>query len=178
MWLEIGPAGYRLSASTGGRRVTGTERRARIELKPDPPSVADARRFVAVIAHVWECDDLSTVAVLLTSEVVTNAVRYAKRPIQLELQLDAESATLRVETREDHPDPPYLKNPTLESEGGRGLHLVDQLANRWGVERLEGGKTVWFEIRRPGERADRARRRAASGRRAGPLEERDVAGLT
>ena len=87
-------------------------------------------------------------ALLLTSELVTNAVVHASaRPV---LDVAVQPSTLRVSVEDDGAGQPRVPvdNPVL-AEGGRGLFLVDALATRWGTEAREPrGKAVWFELDR------------------------------
>ena len=80
---------------------------------------------------------------LLVSEVVTNAVRYAARPVTLRL---LRTDVLRCEVGDDVPQLPRLRQARATDEGGRGLYLVNRLARRWGATRLQTGKVVWFEL--------------------------------
>lgn len=84
-------------------------------------------------------------ALLLVSELVTNAVLHAKTAIGLTVAQRA--GTVRVSVADDSPEGPVRRAATLDSFGGRGMTLIDTLATRWGVERHPGdGKTVWFEL--------------------------------
>ena len=81
---------------------------------------------------------------LLTSELVTNAIRHAGTPVGLLVRLDA---GLRVEVSDGRPEMAVSAGvPSGSSVSGRGLQLVDELASRWGVERDTDRKTVWFEL--------------------------------
>jgi hypothetical protein len=149
-----------------------TARQASISFPPSLTSVAYARSFVVSMLELWGVEDGSDVACLLTSELVTNAVRYARLGIALSLELAAdEESLLLVTTADDHPDLPVLRDPSPDSESGRGLLLVDRLARRWGARPAgDGGKVVWFELtvhptRRPAApRAHRCRRPPSPGR--------------
>ena len=86
---------------------------------------------------------------LLVTELVTNAVRHAgagpERPLQLELLHSP--GWVAVAVADDGPGYTWRPTPKTGSEsGGWGLFLVDQLADRWGVERATSGTRVWFEI--------------------------------
>ena len=70
---------------------------------------------------------------LLISEVVTNAVRYATRPVTLRL---LRTDVLRCEVTDDVPQLPRLRQARATDEGGRGLYLVNRLAKRWGATRF------------------------------------------
>jgi anti-sigma regulatory factor (Ser/Thr protein kinase) len=125
--------------------VAGGElRKASISLAPEPRSVSMARSFVSTMLDLWDCDDPERVVALLTSEIVTNAVRKASGPVRVEAALVSNEA-LRVEASDDHPDIPRPHRPEPHAEGGRGILLVQELALRWGVDRQERHKAVWFE---------------------------------
>ena len=125
--------------------------RAGIDLAAAPESVRAARAFVASMLDVWHCDDMDRVVELLTSEIVSNAVRHASGPIRVEAAL-ADDGSLRVAATDDHPGAPVLRDAAPSAESGRGIRLVQRLARRWGVETADGHKLVWFETvvtRRP-----------------------------
>ena len=118
---------------------------ASLELAPDPTSPMKARAFIAMALHEWGCDGVEDVATLLVSEVVTNAVTQ----VESTAVLTARHADGRVEVRvEDRSDSvPRLRQAAADDESGRGLMLVDALAERWGVEPLaHGGKAVYFAL--------------------------------
>ncbi|MFH0245838.1 SpoIIE family protein phosphatase [Streptomyces sp. HK10] len=115
-------------------------------LDPDNRSVPKARRLARCALERWELTDLMDSVELLVSEVVTNAVRYAERPITLRL---LRTDMLRCEVGDDVPQLPRLRQARATDEGGRGLYLVNRLARRWGATRLSTGKVVWFELDLP-----------------------------
>src|ERR1700728_672409 len=119
--------------------------RASLDLEPAPTTASRARSFVSDMLEVWDCDDPDEVAVLLTSEVVTNAVRHSTECIRLDLTLRAHGA-LVVETTDDHPSRPIVKPASTTREGGRGMLMVERLARRWGVRPVGGPKVVRFEV--------------------------------
>jgi anti-sigma regulatory factor (Ser/Thr protein kinase) len=124
--------------------AAGELRTASITLAPDPRSVSKARSFVSTMLETWDCDDPERIVTLLTSEIVTNAVRRATGAVRVEATLVSDEA-LRVEASDDHPDVPFPQRPEPHAEGGRGILLVQELALRWGVDREEQYKVVWFE---------------------------------
>ncbi|MHB9862055.1 ATP-binding SpoIIE family protein phosphatase [Streptomyces sp. YIM S03343] len=117
-------------------------------LAPHPQTAGQARRLARRTLYRWGLEDLLETTELLVSEVVANAVRYANRPITLRL---LRTDVLRVEVGDDSPLVPRMRHALLSDEGGRGLFLVDQLADRWGANRLSTGKLVWFEQSLSGE---------------------------
>lgn len=124
-------------------------------LDATPDSAALARRFVREVLDAWDCDDPEEVALLLTSEVVSNAVRHAATELAVRLHLDEETATLRIEVADADATMPQVRDQSPDATGGRGLVLVEALAERWGADRTATGKVVWFELdARPQPRAD------------------------
>ena len=114
-------------------------------LDPEDAAPGRARRLARRALSRWGLEDLTDSVELLVSEVVTNAVRYASRPITLRL---LRTDVLRCEVGDDVPQLPRLRQARLTDEGGRGLYLVNRLARRWGATRLSTGKVVWFELNR------------------------------
>ncbi|WP_116213660.1 ATP-binding SpoIIE family protein phosphatase [Streptomyces olivoreticuli] len=115
-------------------------------LDPRPQTARQARRLAKRALARWGLDELSDAVELLVSEVITNAVRYAERPISLRL---LRTDVLRCEVGDDVPQLPRLRQARPSDEGGRGLYLVNRLARRWGATRLSTGKVVWFEMALP-----------------------------
>ena len=118
-------------------------------------SGAAARRFVAERLHRWDLDALGDVAALLTSELVNNAVVHSAGSIGLDLSVAG--GVLEIGVSDQDPDSSSHVRPQYEraqasskeallTEGGRGLLLVDQLADEWGIAVLDTGKQVWFRL--------------------------------
>ncbi|WP_370421102.1 SpoIIE family protein phosphatase [Streptomyces sp. QH1-20] len=116
-------------------------------LDPRPQTAGQARRLARRALTRWGLEELTDSVELLVSEVVTNAVRYAERPVTLRL---LRTDVLRCEVGDDVPQLPRLRQARPSDEGGRGLYLVNKLARRWGATRLSTGKVVWFELALPG----------------------------
>ncbi|MFF3319708.1 SpoIIE family protein phosphatase [Streptomyces sp. NPDC003035] len=112
-------------------------------LEPEDAAPGRARRLARRALARWDLEELSDSVELLISEVVTNAVRYAERPVTLRL---LKTDVLRCEVGDDSPQLPRQRRARDTDEGGRGLFLVNRLARRWGATRLSGGKVVWFEL--------------------------------
>ena len=126
---------------------------ARTSLPADLASASAARRFVGTTLREWECDVLTDSALLLVSELVTNAVLHARSALDVVLRLAADR--LRIEVHDESPTQPTRKYYSTHAGTGRGLMLVEQLAEDWGVDPLEGnGKRVWFELDRTGGQTD------------------------
>ncbi|MFH9891596.1 SpoIIE family protein phosphatase [Streptomyces luteogriseus] len=114
-------------------------------LEPEETAPGRARRLARGVLARWGMEELTDSLELLVSEVVTNAVRYASRPVTLRL---LRTDVLRCEVGDDVPQLPRLRQARATDEGGRGLYLVNRLARRWGATRLSTGKVVWFELDR------------------------------
>ncbi|WP_324787427.1 SpoIIE family protein phosphatase [Streptomyces sp. H51] len=114
-------------------------------LEPEDAAPGRARRLARRALARWDMEELTDSVELLISEVVTNAVRYASRPVTLRL---LRTDVLRCEVGDDVPQLPRLRQARATDEGGRGLYLVNKMARRWGATRLSTGKVVWFELNR------------------------------
>ncbi|MFB6823980.1 SpoIIE family protein phosphatase [Streptomyces virginiae] len=112
-------------------------------LDPEETAPGRARRFARRALTRWGLEELSDSLELLVSEVVTNAVPYAERPVTLRL---LRTDVLRCEVGDDSPQLPRQQRARDTDEGGRGLLVVDRIAARWGAVQRYGGKLVWFEL--------------------------------
>lgn len=110
-----------------------------------PEAVRDARGFVAKALRDWSCHALIDVAVLLTSELVTNAILHAKTGPTVRMALNG--STLRVEVLDRGPGTPTRGSSPTDALSGRGLALVEAMSDGWGVSNVAEGKAVWFELR-------------------------------
>jgi anti-sigma regulatory factor (Ser/Thr protein kinase) len=107
----------------------------------DAASVSEARRFVLSTVSGWGVDQEA--AGLLTTELAANAVRHARSAFCVEITRD--DGTIRVGIVNDEPDMLLIvKEP--DDDGGRGLHILESLAQGWGVENRPETKVVWFEL--------------------------------
>jgi anti-sigma regulatory factor (Ser/Thr protein kinase) len=139
----------------------------KIDLPADPASPGRARRFVTDALDDVETDVER--AALLVSELVTNAVLHAGT--ELEVAVEVRPRLVQVSVRDGSRAQPTLRRYDRYAATGRGLHLLETLADRWGVDAEDEQKRVWFEIaREPPTAADRRRaaesaapRRAARG---------------
>lgn len=121
--------------------------RAHCCLDAAPASVREGRRFARALLKRWGLQQLDHAVTLLVSETVTNAIIHARSPV--ELAIAASDHDLRVEVWDNSPAEPVLVDERGGDLGpsGRGMVLVDALADRWGCDRVDGGgKVVWFEL--------------------------------
>jgi hypothetical protein len=111
---------------------------------PGPQHVAGGRRFVRDTLHAWNQAELAPTACLLVSELLTNAMRHTSEPIGLRLHHTEHE--IIAEVSDDHPQLPRRTLPAPVDEDGRGLTLVEALADRWGSLPANGSKIVWFAL--------------------------------
>ncbi|WP_406102805.1 SpoIIE family protein phosphatase [Streptomyces sp. NBC_01003] len=112
------------------------------DVDADPAEVARVRASVSEQLTTWGLEELDFTTELVVSELVTNAIRYGRPPIQLRLIHDR---TLMCEVADAGNTTPHLRRARVFDEGGRGLFLVAQLAEHWGTRHARRGKTVWAE---------------------------------
>ena len=120
----------------------------RTVLPCDASSVGVARRLLrhelSTLRHADVDADLADAAGLLVSELVTNAIVHARTDVTLRVTI--RRGVLRIEVADGSPVVPTPRRTSALAGTGRGLQLVDRLANRWGVQKSRGGKTIWFEL--------------------------------
>lgn len=129
---------------------------------PDPAWVRTCRETVrtSTLALKVRQSELAELAVLLTSESVTNAVTACTRagcahPITLHGEWLADGGPLRVHVRDAASGVPAVHSPLPESPNGRGMRMIAECSSRWGIC-LDGpgpGKSVWFQLDFGGEQA-------------------------
>ncbi|WP_282083701.1 SpoIIE family protein phosphatase [Streptomyces tendae] len=108
-------------------------------------AAARARALVAALLRQWRTRDSTRDSVLLlVSELVTNAVRFAGGPITV--RLIRAGPGLLCEVGDTGNGRPRLGRGELLDDGGRGLHVVHRLTSRWGVRWTDTGKVVWAEV--------------------------------
>lgn len=110
--------------------------------RPDPGSVGEARTFVQTLLQRWGVDGDD--AVLVLSELATNAVVHGGEPFEVVVAISEER--LRVEICDPAPGHPVTRRPSSVDEHGRGLLVVGALSLDWGVEHGPGGKRVWADL--------------------------------
>ncbi|WP_328346736.1 SpoIIE family protein phosphatase [Streptomyces violaceus] len=111
-------------------------------VSPHPAAVAEARKAACRQLSEWGVDDAVFVTELVVSELITNAIRYGRPPIELRLIYDR---TLICEVSDGSTTAPHLRRARTFDEGGRGLLLVAQLTQGWGTRQTVNGKIIWAE---------------------------------
>jgi len=128
-----------------------------VRLAALPSAVPWARRVLRHMLHEWQVESMADPAALLVSELVTNAVKASARQagrdrgqlpmIGLTIRLTA--ASLVLEVWDASPLRPVRQKTDTASDRGRGLLLIDALANSWGDRAADGGKIVWCDLAIP-----------------------------
>jgi anti-sigma regulatory factor (Ser/Thr protein kinase) len=113
--------------------------------KPDPIEVRHARAMVVSILH--DADLPTDLAELVVSELATNAVIHGRTDFRLEV--DRMGDRIRIACFDAGGGWPCRRPPAGDSVTGRGLRIVDHLADRWGVIWTDPGKVVWAELELP-----------------------------
>jgi len=108
----------------------------------DPAAVSPIRSECAEQLTAWGLEDLTFTTELILSELITNAIRYGTEPIHVRMLRDR---SLVSEVSDSSSTSPHLRYAATTDEGGRGLFLVAQLAERWGTRYTARGKVIWAE---------------------------------
>ncbi|WP_433468924.1 SpoIIE family protein phosphatase [Spirillospora sp. CA-128828] len=109
---------------------------------PDPAAVAPVRAECSAQLRTWGLEDIGFATELILSELITNAIRYGVPPIKVRLLHDH---SLICEVSDGSSTSPHLRRAKTTDEGGRGLFLVAQFAQRWGTRYTPSGKVIWTE---------------------------------
>jgi anti-sigma regulatory factor (Ser/Thr protein kinase) len=120
-------------------------RGCRVRLTSGRLSAAQARREVKAAICAWDIPVEEDLAVLLTSELVTNAIKHEVTGI-VTLAITCSCGELRVDVHDTSRFLPMLIDAPLDAETGRGLMLVSTLSAEWGFYRTPAGKAVYFTI--------------------------------
>lgn len=115
----------------------------------DPREVGAAREEVRALLHDWTCAEQVDAAVLLVSELASNVLLHTDEDAALSAQLRGMPGgrrRLRVDVRDRGDEMPHLRRPGEMASSGRGLLLVQELSDAWGVDPRGDGKSIWFEL--------------------------------
>jgi len=113
-----------------------------------PAAVPAVRRFVMQSLHAWALADAIPDAVLVASELATNALRHTDSPFRVALERSDVSVRILVEDLGS--GYPARCVPTDDMTWGRGVFIVDDVCSDWGADQLAVGKVVWADLRVPG----------------------------
>ncbi|MEH0520932.1 SpoIIE family protein phosphatase [Streptomyces stelliscabiei] len=127
---------------------TAVRRTALTVAQAEPERIAGARQQVRELLHDWNCRDQVDSAVLLVSETLTNVLVHTDADALLvaEMTGDGGKRRMRIEVTDASDDLPHKRHPGELASSGRGLVLMDVLADAWGVDPRGDGKSIWFEL--------------------------------
>ncbi len=123
-------------------RLLPGDRTAAWDVPDDPAKVARVRAAATRTLEEWGLAEEAFTTELILSELVTNAIRHAAAPIRVRLIRDR---SLICEVSDGSSTAPHLRHAATTDEGGRGLFLVAQFAERWGTRYTATGKVIWTE---------------------------------
>lgn len=152
---EEGPDMYPdVTSATAAARGLPVSPREVLSLAPAPEAPARSRQFTHDTCALWGVGRVGGVAELVASELVTNAVIHARTPFTVTLRLA--DGRLHVAVRDGDPRPMLRPSPGAgggpHDEHGRGLLLLDAMADAWGCSPTADGKVVWATIEVPARR--------------------------
>jgi anti-sigma regulatory factor (Ser/Thr protein kinase) len=119
---------------------------ASIDLPPTAPSIQASRHVVLELLRAWGTPHDRDDAALLVTELVANVVDHVGGEAVLTLELTAAEGRLRIGVLDGSSVPPVVQELSQDRPRGRGLLMVQAIADRWGSEDHQGGKRVWFEL--------------------------------
>ncbi|MCP3819369.1 SpoIIE family protein phosphatase [Streptomyces sp. A3M-1-3] len=131
-----------------GYAVRPARRTALTVAQAEPERLAGARQQVRELLHDWSDDEQVDAAVLMVSETVTNVLVHTDGDALLVAEATGEigSRRLRVEVADASDELPHKRRPGEMASSGRGLLLMEMLADSWGVDPRGEGKSIWFEL--------------------------------
>ncbi|MCJ1678562.1 SpoIIE family protein phosphatase [Streptomyces sp. APSN-46.1] len=143
----------RASAECGcGTSMTYPARPARRTMltvaQAEPERIAGARRQIRELLHDWADEDQLDSAELMVSEMVTNVLVHTDGDAVLVAEAVGELGTrrLRIEVSDGSDELPHKRHPGEMASSGRGVLLMEMLADTWGVDPRGEGKSTWFEL--------------------------------
>ncbi|MFJ5608349.1 ATP-binding protein [Streptomyces sp. NPDC093221] len=116
-------------------------------VEAESEAVPDARRKIAALVRSWDiplADGAYEDLELLSTELITNAIRYSRAPCAVAVRWTG--VRIRVEVTDSDPARPRPRHGSVDAEDGRGLLLVEALSAVWGSSPDPAGKVVWFEV--------------------------------
>ncbi|WP_432497245.1 SpoIIE family protein phosphatase [Kineococcus gypseus] len=135
---------------------------AALPLTADARAVAQARWFLRTALTAWGAGDLLDEAELVLSELVTNAVVHTESAAAVQLRYDRAARRLTLSVQDRSTRHPRQRHAGADALGGRGLGIVEAVADDWGVSVEGDGKTVWAELAvEPGAGTEQREREAS-----------------
>jgi anti-sigma regulatory factor (Ser/Thr protein kinase) len=123
---------------------------ATIDLPPTAISVPTSRHLVLELLRAWDAPHDREDAALLVTELVSNVVDHVGGEANLTLELQLSDRWLRIGVVDGSAIRPVVRELSTDRPRGRGMRMIQEIADRWGADDHLGGKRVWFEVRPPG----------------------------
>ncbi|WP_326766547.1 SpoIIE family protein phosphatase [Streptomyces sp. NBC_01591] len=144
-----------LRCDGGTRRQTAPRRTALTIAQAEPERIAAARQQLRDLLHDWADPEQVDAAVLMISEMATNVLVHTDGDALMLAQATGEHGErrLRVEVSDGSDELPHKRRPGEMASSGRGLVLMEMLADAWGVDPRGSGKSIWFELHESGPEA-------------------------
>ncbi len=140
--LKPSPSCDDIALLTARTRIFPPSRVAEWDVPPDPALVPSVRAHCRRTLREWGLEEYGFATELIVSELVTNAIRYGSPPVAVRLLY---GRCLICEVSDGSGTSPRLRRAATTDEGGRGLFLVAQFAQRWGTRYTPRGKVIWAE---------------------------------
>jgi anti-anti-sigma regulatory factor len=137
-----GDAAFAAAMADAGARAEDSKVRAR--LRPVPDACRQVRGLVAHACGTWRRSDLAATAALIATELVANVVRHAHTT--MEFTFEVRDGRVSMTVRDHSRLLPKPADPAVTAAGGRGLRLVRDLSEAWGVLPISDGKVVWSRL--------------------------------
>jgi len=163
------------------------ERPRCFSLTAGPSAAGEARSLVRAAIEAWDVPVDPDVAVLLTSELVTNAITHEAGETVM-LLITRACGKLRVDVHDSSRSAPVQADASADAETGRGLMLVANLSTDWGFYRTTAGKAVYFTLAFQADRAagndrgpqhdHKSQADRAAGNDRGPQHDHDLSGTS
>jgi anti-sigma regulatory factor (Ser/Thr protein kinase) len=122
---------------------------ATIDLPPTAISVPTSRHLVLELLRAWDAPHDREDAALLVTELVSNVVDHVGGEANLTLELQLSDRWLRIGVVDGSAIRPVVRKLSTDRPRGRGMRMIQEIADRWGADDHLGGKRVWFELRPP-----------------------------
>jgi anti-sigma regulatory factor (Ser/Thr protein kinase) len=119
---------------------------ARVDLPPSARSVPVARHLVREVLRAWRAPQDPGDVALLVTELVANVVDHVGGDSVISLELEYSDGWLRIAVSDGSAIRPVVGELRGDQPRGRGMQIVDAIADHWGVEDADGGKRVWFVL--------------------------------
>ena len=117
----------------------------RQEMTVDPNKLGLVRRIVTAHVRYWGWAPVADAAIMCVTELLSNVSKHADSN-ECVLLLQSSASGVRIVVSDDSPELPVVRKPDWDSESGRGMFLLNEIADAWGADPTGNGKDVWVEF--------------------------------